>query len=808
MKRYTLLIMTVVFTILNNVLVFGEDFQINVIIKRPAIFKNSSDLRDWEPSTSSVIRMVPASDQMVEVYQSNWSGPQLCASYWTDAQGTLDNVTFSCGGNLPNEIQIVVRGQSQLGFRVGTSSPYPHEFLEVVYDYNWYGPWVVVNSDEVDYPTFEIGSSNNFSDQDFKAAALVELLSCIYQELDLNTSSKWIINSAYAATIGSTQPWVYWNIVHMNAAISGDTILNQAPHELGHVLYNVNHSGKLHYDVEDWMDYLIVHNTCTDYGYHFGAYEGYAHAFRSLFWRHHAQRLGKPDYADAKPNCGADGIGREGNVNEFYSYAFAGIPMERPPEALHDWTIHRIGANEYLFPPTDRLFTIVNRVLTEDISEMWNESMCTSECQGSYNGVPTFCGSRRFKCLVKNSMIKSNDSFPSEFKDVDCRPGISSIVNTYMADQTTIRVNFTPADLVDEYYIIMTPDGGSPIRTVVDISNQDVTSNLSEVVSAPTCSPFQLQVETVFNGESEYGLAIHLNGIGPDSDNDNVLDLCDNCPSIPNNNQEDSDGDGIGNACDLCPGFPSSDNSDIDGDGIGNPCDNCPSISNSNQDDSDWDGVGNACDLCPDFPSSDNSDIDGDGIGNPCDPDRDNDGIANEDDKCPDQILPQPVNIISPSVGSNWWWNPITGCAFRLNIDPGKLIAFEFKHRFVIPCDPLYSTSASLKYSINVIIDAEQRRQYLSTPKMFDKKQTFTFTLVDHNGKTIVQKRAPIIDLLKGGNVNISFNVPPVLSDKVKKRKSTAYFLKIEKRDYEERPAVRNRKPIKFSIKMTPIDGD
>jgi hypothetical protein len=34
-----------------------------------------------------------------------------------------------------------------------------------------------------------------------------------------------------------------------------------------------------------------------------------------------------------------------------------------------------------------------------------------------------------------------------------------------------------------------------------------------------------------------------------DLDSDGVLDLCDNCPEIPNPDQEDSDGDGIGDAC-------------------------------------------------------------------------------------------------------------------------------------------------------------------------------------------------------------------------------------------------------------------
>lgn len=37
---------------------------------------------------------------------------------------------------------------------------------------------------------------------------------------------------------------------------------------------------------------------------------------------------------------------------------------------------------------------------------------------------------------------------------------------------------------------------------------------------------------------------------GADSDGDGIPDACDNCPTVPNVDQEDSNGDGIGNACD------------------------------------------------------------------------------------------------------------------------------------------------------------------------------------------------------------------------------------------------------------------
>lgn len=58
-----------------------------------------------------------------------------------------------------------------------------------------------------------------------------------------------------------------------------------------------------------------------------------------------------------------------------------------------------------------------------------------------------------------------------------------------------------------------------------------------------------------------------------------VLYLLDNCPDVPNPDQEDADGDDIGDACDNCASVPNADQADVDGDGIGDACDTpavCP----------------------------------------------------------------------------------------------------------------------------------------------------------------------------------------------------------------------------------------
>lgn len=58
----------------------------------------------------------------------------------------------------------------------------------------------------------------------------------------------------------------------------------------------------------------------------------------------------------------------------------------------------------------------------------------------------------------------------------------------------------------------------------------------------------------------------------PDSDDDGVIDVDDNCPHVPNANQSDRDSDGVGDVCDNCPDVYNSNQHDDDHDGIGDVC--------------------------------------------------------------------------------------------------------------------------------------------------------------------------------------------------------------------------------------------
>ena len=96
-----------------------------------------------------------------------------------------------------------------------------------------------------------------------------------------------------------------------------------------------------------------------------------------------------------------------------------------------------------------------------------------------------------------------------------------------------------------------------------------------------------------------------------DTDQDRIVDLSDNCPLVPNNNQANFDnitGDTLGDVCDPDIDGDGRNNTndafdydptewaDTDNDQIGDNTDNCPTTPNRNQTDRYGDpGIGDAC---------------------------------------------------------------------------------------------------------------------------------------------------------------------------------------------------------------------
>lgn len=173
-------------------------------------------------------------------------------------------------------------------------------------------------------------------------------------------------------------------------------------------------------------------------------------------------------------------------------------------------------------------------------------------------------------------------------------------------------------------------------------------------------------------------------GFPVDTDDDNIPNAIDNCPSAPNTNQGNSDGDALGNACDNCPNATNPNQHDGDGDGWGNECDNCPSVTNANQDNSDGDPLGNACDNCSMATNPLQEDEDNDGWGNACDPcpfdapdDFDGDGVCTSEDNCPSISNPTQEDCDSNGAGD--------ACVNEFDFDSNGLVDL-WDYRSFVAC--------------------------------------------------------------------------------------------------------------------------
>jgi hypothetical protein len=113
-------------------------------------------------------------------------------------------------------------------------------------------------------------------------------------------------------------------------------------------------------------------------------------------------------------------------------------------------------------------------------------------------------------------------------------------------------------DIVDH---LMTVESGTPVDLVI---------YLAYMPAGPDFLP--VAVAQYDDGTSGAILLTPLVSGPPDADLDGRPDGADNCPGVPNHNQDDGDSDGHGDVCDNCPGVPNRGQEDDDGNGIGNAC--------------------------------------------------------------------------------------------------------------------------------------------------------------------------------------------------------------------------------------------
>ncbi len=106
----------------------------------------------------------------------------------------------------------------------------------------------------------------------------------------------------------------------------------------------------------------------------------------------------------------------------------------------------------------------------------------------------------------------------------------------------------------------------------IDVNNDLITDRGYDVTLA-----IRYDVGPLAPGQQSAELCYGLQwGVGlpcSDEDLDTVCLPDDNCPLLPNPDQEDEDGDGIGDICDNCPKVENLDQSDRDLDGFGDACD-------------------------------------------------------------------------------------------------------------------------------------------------------------------------------------------------------------------------------------------
>ncbi|MEE9443265.1 MAG: thrombospondin type 3 repeat-containing protein [candidate division Zixibacteria bacterium] len=168
----------------------------------------------------------------------------------------------------------------------------------------------------------------------------------------------------------------------------------------------------------------------------------------------------------------------------------------------------------------------------------------------------------------------------NEGSDGDHGSMLTSVVVASTDDERFPRVVNVSEDIYmgtfirgDTLFQIVTHDAGvtwTEPQAISDVETDEVvneyrTSDLSEY---GTIAVWEYQMK----GDPDTSKFIHFAGIFLDTDEDGISEAVDNCPSVPNPNQDDVDVDGVGDECDNCPNTYNPDQADGDGDGVGDVC--------------------------------------------------------------------------------------------------------------------------------------------------------------------------------------------------------------------------------------------
>jgi len=108
-----------------------------------------------------------------------------------------------------------------------------------------------------------------------------------------------------------------------------------------------------------------------------------------------------------------------------------------------------------------------------------------------------------------------------------------------------LNTNAATDEGADRYPQATTDDGGNWVVVWRSTENLGGTIGTDWDILCVTCSPLDVDCP------------------GADDDGDGVVDLVDNCPEVPNEDQADDDGEGLGNACDPCPGDSDCDDDEF-----------------------------------------------------------------------------------------------------------------------------------------------------------------------------------------------------------------------------------------------------